>query len=295
MRYLLIDSSGLFSIQYFGMQNAKPVYVDLQGRKVNVSALYGYFYNGYARLLNYFNIPNEQVIHVLDNPQGSAYRKAIYPEYKQHRKEKEPEFVEQYAILPLFLHGFDENVVQQDGVEADDLIGSLVKKLTSEGHEVVIFSKDKDFFQLLGDGVEIVREEKREEGKVFAIYTKNYVQKEYGFSADSFVDYLALIGDVADNIPGVKGVGDKMARQLLVDFINIERLYANLDKVAKKRQRELLEQSKEFAFLSKRLVAIQKDLQVEFVPNKLSDSVKMKLQTMLNKVASEMANEAVDM
>ena len=261
-KYVLIDSSGILYHQYFGMKNVNEV-INLRTNNlnINIKALIGYFRFFKKLKEEYDDIPIENFIHILDS-NGSDYRKSIYPEYKANRKENEEELVQQKELLGTFLQAFDYKFVQIHGVEADDVIGSYAKILTLQNKFGLIVSYDKDLFQLLNDNIALTREEKDKDGiKRFAFYTKNYIVKTYGFEPDTFADFLAFKGDVADNIKGVKGIGDVAAKSLLQEYPNVEMSLQNLDKI-KPSIRKKIEDSKEDLILSKKLTVILRDIPV---------------------------------
>lgn len=260
--YVLIDSSGILFHQYYGMKNTNFKHtINIKNKEIDLSAIVGYF-NFFKKIKEEYNeVPDKNFIHVLDPNGGSDFRKAIYPEYKANRKEKDLELSEQKNLLGSFLKSLDEKFIQIDGVESDDVIGTLSHRLSLNGDLVLIISYDKDLLQLLNENVSLARNEKiaGNDYKVFNFYTHDYIYKNYGFPPETFVDYLAFTGDVSDNIPGVKGIGDKAAKEILKEFINVENVLNNLDKL-KPKYRKKIEENIENLILSKKLVAIQKDL-----------------------------------
>lgn len=278
--YILIDSSGILHSQYFGLKNDKVNNYEheINGKKVNLSGIIGYF-----KVLKKIKKEFEgEIIHILDAGGGSDYRKQIYPEYKSHRPEKEADLDFQQKILGFFIRAYGEDFIQMKGVESDDVIGTLSREISERGDFALIVSFDKDLFQLLNDNVFLTREEKRDGAKVFALYDKDFIFKEYGFSPETMVDFLAFVGDKADNIPGVNGIGPEKAKPLLKEFLNVEGVLANLDKI-KPAIREKIETQKDNLIVSKKLALIKKDLKVEKINDSLPETLKQNLIKILEK------------
>ena len=169
---------------------------------------------------------------------GKTFRHKIYAEYKEGRPPLSDDLRIQLPILQELLSLCGIRVVTREGVEADDTAASIAKLARNEGYEVVILSSDKDLFQIIGDGVRIMRPVK---GGVSGaeIYDEKSFVKEYGFHPASMPDYLAIMGDSSDNIKGVQGIGDKGAKKLLSQFPTIEVIYSSL-KALPKTQRDKL-------------------------------------------------------
>ncbi len=169
---------------------------------------------------------------------GKTFRHKIYAEYKEGRPPLSDDLRIQLPILQELLSLCGIRVVTRDGVEADDTAASIAKLARNEGYEVVILSSDKDLFQIIGEGVRIMRPVK---GGVSGaeIYDEKSFVKEYGFHPASMPDYLAIMGDSSDNIKGVQGIGDKGAKKLLSQFPTIEVIYSSL-KALPKTQRDKL-------------------------------------------------------
>ena len=169
---------------------------------------------------------------------GKTFRHKIYAEYKEGRPPLSDDLRIQLPILQELLSLCGIRVVTREGVEADDTAASIAKLARNEGYEVVILSSDKDLFQIIGDGVRIMRPVK---GGVSGaeIYDEKSFVKEYGFHPASMPDYLAIMGDSSDNIKGVQGIGDKGAKKLLSQFPTIEVIYSSL-KALPKSQRDKL-------------------------------------------------------
>ena len=155
-------------------------------------------------------------------------------------------------------------MIRQGGYEADDILGTLAKKAQSEGMEVSLVSGDRDLLQLASDKILIrIPKTKRGGTEIENYHTEDVVEK-YGITPEQVIDMKGLMGDTADNIPGVPGIGEKTAGKILAAFPTIEEAYERIEEVEPKRARELLRANKELAILSKELATIKTDCEVEF-------------------------------
>ena len=194
-----------------------------------------------------------------------SFRSALYPEYKANRSETPDDFHPQVERCLQILEELEVPVIGVAGVEADDVIATLVKQLREQHADVTIriVSRDKDLTQLSGDGVEMLDIYKDE------VVTPADVFKVPGVEPAQVADILALMGDTSDNVPGVPGIGPKTAAKLIMDYGSIESLLERLDEIKGKR-RENLEASREQIALSRRLVELKDDVDVPFA---LEDAV----------------------
>lgn len=189
-------------------------------------------------------------------------RSQKYDFYKSSREEMPEDMIPQIKRLREIIDAFNIPLYIKPGYEADDLIGTAVKKAEAGGLESFAITPDKDYMQLITDNTKIIKPGKKTDEII--IVDKKKMMEEYGFEPELIIDYLALVGDSSDDIPGVKGVGPKTAIPLIQQFGTIENIYDNLDKVDKKGLREKLEDGKENAFISKELATIITDVDFEF-------------------------------
>ncbi len=187
---------------------------------------------------------------------SKTFRTDIYPEYKANRSAPPEELVPQFDLCRELVGSMGIATAICPGFEADDLMATLTTRLLAEGHEVVIVTGDKDMAQVLQPGVRIYNLAKDD------WWTADGVPKRMGVRADQVRDFLALKGDAADNIPGVRGVGDKAATALLGAFDDLDAIYADLDRVetlpvrGAKGLRGKLEADRDNALLSRRLAEL---------------------------------------
>ena len=202
------------------------------------------------------------------NDAGDSFRTAEYAEYKSTREklddELQADFDRAVERVTTLLAGFRIPLIAVDGYEADDVIGTLAVRAAAQGLEAVIVSGDKDFYQLIRPGIALLNPGRGGPAGVEELWVNEANASErLGIPPSQVTDYLALLGDASDNVPGVKGIGEKGAVQLLQEFGNIETLLARAEEVKQKRSREALLTQGDSARLSKRLVTIKCDVPVD--------------------------------
>ena len=212
----------------------------------------------------------DEVLVVFDPPEGSLYRKSIYTDYKANRVESDPDLKRQLSLLPGLLPSFGFSTLMVPGVETDDVIGSLAERLKKKGAQILIVTPDKDMAQLVDESVGLLKPLKGEVGikTPFDYLDIQGVINTFGVSPELIPDWLALIGDVSDNIPGIKGVGPKTATKLLNEYGDIRTLMTHTGKL-KPSLKATLESGRDYFEISLKLTTIQRHLNVsEFVVNK---------------------------
>ena len=190
-----------------------------------------------------------------------TFRHKIYSDYKANRPEMPEELQKQIPHLWELLDGMNIPVLRMPGYEADDIIGTVTESVLDKKIESFIVSGDKDFMQLINDKVFLYTPGKRNSAP--DIYDKDGVIKKWGLPPEKIIDLLALMGDSSDNVPGVAGVGVKTAVKLLKEYDNIESVLDNAPKISNKRVHNGLINSRDKAFLSKELVTIIKDVDID--------------------------------
>lgn len=207
-----------------------------------------------------------------------SFRKQIYPEYKAHRTEMPEDLVPQMPVIKKLIDLLGIPAIEVPDFEADDIIGTMVKVGRKRNLEVFIMSSDKDFGQVIQPHVYLFDSMKNEK------IDGEGVLKKWGVRPDQFIDYLSLVGDTSDNIPGVTGIGPKGAQNLLNDFESLDGIYANIEKIKSESLRKNLALGKEDAYLSKKLVRIVDDVPIqkefeEFHPKEMQkEKLRMLLQ-----------------
>lgn len=247
-KLLLIDGNSVLNRAYFAM----PMMNDSDGR--NVNAVYGFVNILFKALQDYS--PDKLI--VAFDIKGKNFRKEIYPEYKANRAGMPDDLAAQMPILHRLLATMKVTVVEKGGIEADDIIGTISSAFDGDSY---IVSGDRDMFQLVSDSVTVLFT-KRGVTDV-EVVTPSSLGSNYGLTPPQVIEYKALRGDTSDNIPGVKGVGEKTALQLLGKYGDLDTLYANVDK-EKGALKEKLIDNKDMAYLSKTLATIVKNADVDF-------------------------------
>lgn len=202
------------------------------------------------------------------DPHGGNFRNELFPEYKANRSETPEDIVAAVPYIKEVLKAMRIPILEVAGYEADDVIGTLSHKAAAAGYDVYMVTPDKDFGQLIAPNVRIYKQRKGGEG--VEIVGLEQIKEHYGFEDPrKVIDILALWGDAADNIPGVKGIGEKGAIKLVNEVGTVEDILANLDRL-KGKQRENVEAGAEQLRLSKVLATIALDAPIEFVPEELA-------------------------
>ena len=245
---LLLDSYALaFRMFYAYSQNPLK---NSQGEEV--SMMHGYW-GAVLRILAKHK-PTHFAI-ARDVAHTKTFRHELYPDYKANRGPMPEEMAAQMPLLGESLEASGIPLLSEPGYEADDVMASTAMAAVEAGFDhVVILSKDKDMSQIVSDKIHLFHLTKGADGIDFG---PEQVFEKYGLPPEKIRDYLALMGDASDNVPGVPKVGPKTAIQLLNDFGDMDNLYANLDKVTKKGLHDNLENNREKAFLSRELVTLQ--------------------------------------
>ena len=197
-----------------------------------------------------------------------TFRKLAYEEYKAHRKPLDEELRIQLPILREAASAFGIDVEEMDGYEADDIIGTLSKGAAKKSIDVTIITGDKDALQLVDNRIQVVLTKKGI--SEFEKYDVAKVYEKYGFEPVKIIDLKAFMGDASDNIPGVKGIGEKTALQLVKDYGSVENVFENLENISSSRVRMLLEEGKQSAYDSKMLATICLEVPIDFEESKFA-------------------------
>ena len=232
---------------------------------VLVNAVYG-FSSFLLKALNEFK-PSHVVL-TLDKS-GPTFRHLDYSDYKATRTKAPDELYEQIPIIKEVAKAFNIPIFELSGFEADDLIGTICNLEEIKDLEKIIITGDLDTLQLVSEETKVYTMSRGLSDSV--LYDEEKIKERYGFGADKIIDYKALRGDPSDNIPGVKGIGEKTATELLIQFKNLEGIYQaieNKETGIKGRTVELLETDKEKAYLSRKLATIDIKVPIKFQKEK---------------------------
>jgi DNA polymerase-1 len=221
------------------------------------SAIFG-FANQVFQLLEEEN--PDYIVAAFD-PKGKNFRHELYTDYKANRSAMPDEIQIQLPYLWELLDGMNIPVLRIEGVEADDVIGTIAKMCEKDDLQCNIVSGDKDFMQLINDKTLLYAPQARRREK--EIFNAQKVSEKWGVGPEHIIDLLGLMGDSSDNVPGVEGVGPVTAKKLIQKFGSMENIYENIDQIENEKLKEKLLNSKESAFLSKKLVTILTDVKVD--------------------------------
>jgi DNA polymerase-1 len=253
--YLIDGSSQMYRAFHAPVRTAEGGFLrNAQGRPTNAVYI---FVTMLRKLLNEHK--PEYIAASFDLP-GRTFRDDLASDYKANRTPMPDELAEQIPMVHAACEALGVPILTSERYEADDVIGTLATKAASDGFDVAIVTGDKDFFQLVHDGIRVFNP--KEEG---TWYDAAGVKDKFGVAPEQVVDVLALMGDTIDNIKGVPGIGDKGARELIATYGSLENLIAHAGDVKNKRYREGLQQHADDARQSQVLARIHIDVPVEFV------------------------------
>jgi len=198
---------------------------------------------------------------VVFDTSGPTFRHREYAEYKAHRPPMPDEMAKQLPKIRELLRLLGVPIVEQEGVEADDIVGTLAVEAARAGADVWILTSDKDFYQIVSDRIRLLSPGGR--GESVETIDRAGVRARFGVDPEQMIDLLALMGDAVDNVPGVPGVGEKTAAQLIATYGSLEGLYRSLDCVARPALREKIRENEGKARLSRKLVTVRTDLPLD--------------------------------
>lgn len=230
---------------------------------IPTSAVYG-FVNQLIKLLEDLR---PDFIGVAFDSKEKTFRHEMYEKYKSTRAVIPDDLIPQIEKIKEVISAMNIPVLIAPGFEADDIVGTAVKLATENNLQSFMITPDKDYIQLINENVNLIRPGKGNEDLEIIDFKK--AAEEIGFPPELMIDYLALVGDPSDDIPGVKGIGPVTANPLIAEFGTIENIYANIGKISKKATVTKLEVNKENAFLSKKLATIHLQVPIEIDFDKL--------------------------
>ena len=223
------------------------------GAPTNVLFLFG---NILRRLIKDYD---PKYIGVVFDPSGATFRDKLFEQYKAQRQPMPDDMRVQIPLVRRLCEAMRLPVLEETGYEADDVIGTIATKAAKQGFEVLIVSNDKDMMQLVGKNVRTLKTGSGG-AKSDILVDEAKVQELLGVPAEKVVDYMALLGDTVDNIPGAKGIGEKGAAELITKYGSVEKALDHADEVSNKRYREALQQQRDQVLMSKQLAAISTDV-----------------------------------
>ena len=253
-KLVLIDGHSILNRAFYGVPDLT------NGQGLHTNAVYG-FLNIMFKILEE---EHPDYLTVAFDVNAPTFRHEIFKDYKATRKPMPQELREQVPVMKQMLTAMGICIVEQAGLEADDILGTIAKRGEREGMEVALVSGDRDLLQIATDHIKIrIPKTKGGRTEIEDYYAKD-VETKYQVNPEQFIDLKALMGDTADNIPGVPKVGEKTATELMVQFGSLENIYAHVEEVSKKAIKESLIRNKELADLSKVLATINTDGNIDY-------------------------------
>jgi len=251
-KVFLLDAYALIYRSHFAFIN-RPI---TNSKGLNTSAVFGFV----KTLQELIKAEKPTHLAVAFDPAGLTFRSDLYPPYKAHRPSTPDDIKLAVPIIKSILNAYNIPVVQVPGFEADDVIGTLAKRFANPEVDVFMYTPDKDYIQLVSDNIYLYKPKKSgNEAEVIGVQEACDL---YGLSSPlEFIDILALWGDVSDNIPGAKGIGEKTATKLIAEFGSAEGVIENVDKL-KGKTKEIITNHTESIILSKRLATIELNVPV---------------------------------
>ncbi len=247
----VLDAYGLIYRSYFAFIS-KPL-TNREGK--NVSAVFGFFRNLHSLFQKY----DPKVFIAAFDSRTPTFRHELYAEYKATRQKTPEDLHAQVPIIEEILTALGVSIVRQDGFEADDIIASVAARARAEGRECRIVSGDKDLMQLVGGPVSVLKPGKT--GGWDEIDSAG-VAAEWGVGPELMLDYLSLTGDASDNVPGVKGIGDKTALKLLAAWGTLDGIFEHAGEITGAVGAKIAE-GREMAYFSRRLIELNEDVPLE--------------------------------
>lgn len=250
-RLFVIDGHALCYRAYFAF--IRTPLINSKGQ--NTSAIFGF-----ARML--FKLIQEQkpdYIVVAFDPPKKSFRFQLYPDYKANRQKMPDDLRSQIEEIKHMISVLGITKIEQEDFEADDVLGTIANTCSSDDVEVVLVTGDKDAYQLVGRNVSIYANKKGI--TEFEIYGEREIEEKLGLRPEQVIDYMALTGDSSDNVPGVRGVGEKTAQKLIADYSTLDSIYAHIDEI-KGKLRTTLAENRDMAMLCKDLVTIRTNLPI---------------------------------
>lgn len=253
-KLLLIDGHSILNRAFYGL----PDLTNSGGEHTN--AVLG-FLNIMLKLIEEESASNIMVAFDVKNP---TFRHLMFKEYKGTRKPMPTELVEQVPLIKEVLTAMGVTIIERPGYEADDILGTISKEAAQEGFKVSVISGDRDLLQLATDDVLIRIPKTKMSGTTIENYYAKDVLEKYEVTPLEFIDLKGLMGDTADNIPGVPGIGEKTATKIIKEYKSIENAHEHLDEIKPRKAQENLGEYYEQALLSKTLATIKTDCELEY-------------------------------
>jgi DNA polymerase-1 len=246
--FYIVDGSSLIYRAYYAIRNLST------SGKMPTNAIYGFI----QMLRKILNDKKPDYLVMAFDTKGPTFRDALYDHYKAHRPKMPDDLSVQIPFIHRAVSALGIFSIMQEGVEADDVIGTLAKQGEAAGLTITIVSGDKDLFQLISPTVTVYDTMKEK------VFTEEVIRERFRVSPSQLIEIMGLMGDAVDNIPGVRGIGEKTAINLIAQFGTIETLLENLSTVYGKSVKEALQREQDMARLSRTLATVRTDCAIDF-------------------------------
>ena len=253
-KLVLIDGNSIINRAFYGLPQLS------NSKGVHTNAVYGFM----NILLKIMGQEKPSYLAVAFDLKGSTFRHQMYAEYKGNRKGMPEELAEQMPLLKNLLKAMKISIVELEGYEADDLLGTLAKRGEKAGMRVSVISGDRDLLQLVTDNIMVRIPKTKSSGTEVEDYTPEDVKEKYQLSPLQIIDLKAIMGDSSDNYGGVPGIGEKGATKLLVEFGSVEEAYARIEEISATKTKNALQEHYEQALLCKKLATIETEAPLEY-------------------------------
>ena len=253
-KLFLLDAFALIYRSYYALIRSPR----FNSKGLNTSAMFGFT----NMLIELLETENPNYIGVVFDVSAPTFRHEMFPEYKANREAMPEDLRKSIPYIRNIISAFNIPIIEKEGFEADDVIGTLAMKAEKEGITTYMMTPDKDYAQLVSDNIFMFKP--RKSGGDTEILGLKEIQEIFGIqTAEQIIDILGLMGDTVDNIPGCPGIGPKTAEKLIAEFGSINGVYQNIDKL-KGKQKESLVEFEEQVRLSRKLATIIRDVPIEF-------------------------------
>ncbi|MBQ8598775.1 MAG: DNA polymerase I [Oscillospiraceae bacterium] len=254
MKLLCLDSNSILNRAFYGVK----LLTTRDGTYTN--AIFG-FMNILGKLLS--ETQPDAVVFAFDL-KAKTFRHQMYDGYKAQRKGMPEELAQQLPLIKELLTDLGYRIVTKEGYEADDILGTFAKKCEEEGHQCFIATGDRDSLQLVSDSTTVLLAHTKMGRPETLHFTPDKFREEYGTEPKGLIDIKALMGDTSDNIPGVKGIGEKTAKKLIAEYGNIDTVYEQIETIdVTKSVREKLRAGKDDAYMSRTLATIDQNVPLD--------------------------------
>ena len=258
-----LDSMAILYRNFFAMIRSPMI----NSKGLNTSGIYGFF----SQIVRIIDSEKPEYLAVVSDTAEPTFRHKQYPLYKATREKMPDDLVEQLPYLPKLVEALNLPFITFPGYEADDIVGTLMRMCSEKGIQGTMVTSDKDYMQLITDNHCMYNHKNQMLGI-------RHVHEKFGCRPDQVIDVLGLMGDSSDNVPGVKGVGEKTAIKLITQYGSISNLYEHLDELPKNKMLEKLVNDRENAFLSRELVTIDVNVPLDLT----LDDLQMDQQNLYN-------------